>query len=249
MINNKKHRAFTLIELLVVIAIIGILATIATISLGSIRSEARDSKRVADIKQVQTALEMFYNDNNRYPTEGEWATGILATTTSYGTTTYMAHVPGAINPPDGSCNSGNQFAYIPSDDNRSYSIAYCLGGQVSSINSGANCATPDGINAGNNCNYCLINQQDCSWKNIGNDEFNGSGGVVSIYAYNNTPYVTFGDGNYNGKTTVMKYNGSNWVYVGNPGFSTNNSAWPSLFIDNGTLILLIPAEMTLRPRL
>ncbi len=62
---NKK--GFTLIELLVVIAIIGLLSTLAVVALGSAREKARDSKRLADLKQVQTALELYYTDNNEYP--------------------------------------------------------------------------------------------------------------------------------------------------------------------------------------
>jgi len=64
--NSKK--AFTLIELLVVIAIIGILATVSIISLSNARAKSRDAKRVGDMKQIQTALELFFNDKNRYPT-------------------------------------------------------------------------------------------------------------------------------------------------------------------------------------
>ena len=63
---NKK--GFTLIELLVVIAIIGLLSTLAVVALGSARQKARDSKRLSDLKQVQTALELYYTDNNSYPT-------------------------------------------------------------------------------------------------------------------------------------------------------------------------------------
>jgi len=63
---NKK--GFTLIELLVVVAIIGLLSTLAVVALSSARLRARDSKRLSDLKQVQTALELYYTDNNAYPT-------------------------------------------------------------------------------------------------------------------------------------------------------------------------------------
>ncbi len=58
----KNKKGFTLVELLVVIAIIGLLATIAFISLNSARGKARDAKRVSDFRQIQTALELYYND-------------------------------------------------------------------------------------------------------------------------------------------------------------------------------------------
>ena len=72
MANNKKcgcgsSKGFTLIELLVVIAIIGILATIVLVSLNSARSKARDTQRVADLRQIQTAMEMYYDSHGTYP--------------------------------------------------------------------------------------------------------------------------------------------------------------------------------------
>lgn len=73
MIINKK-KGFTLIELLVVIAIIGLLSTLAVVALNSAREKARDAKRVADVKQVQTALELYFNDAQGYPVE---AVGIV----------------------------------------------------------------------------------------------------------------------------------------------------------------------------
>ncbi|MFA4880125.1 MAG: prepilin-type N-terminal cleavage/methylation domain-containing protein [Candidatus Doudnabacteria bacterium] len=74
--HNKKHKfltGFTLIELLVVIAIIGLLATIVTVSVNSARKKARDTQRRASMKQLQTALELYYDSSNAYPsTGGAW---------------------------------------------------------------------------------------------------------------------------------------------------------------------------------
>ena len=76
--KNLKS-GFTLIELLVVIAIIGILSSVVLASLNSARMKARDAKRIADFRQVQTALELFYDSYGRYPQspghatwEGHW---------------------------------------------------------------------------------------------------------------------------------------------------------------------------------
>jgi len=70
----KHTKGFTLIELLVVVAIIGLLSSVIMASLNSARIKARDAKRAEDIHQIQTAVEMYYNDNGHYPnSSGSWA--------------------------------------------------------------------------------------------------------------------------------------------------------------------------------
>ncbi|MCX6735485.1 MAG: type II secretion system protein [Candidatus Parcubacteria bacterium] len=67
---KKRNKGFTLIELLVVIAIIALLSTTVMTSLSAARQKSRNAKRMADMKAIQTALEMYYNDNNGYPNPG-----------------------------------------------------------------------------------------------------------------------------------------------------------------------------------
>ncbi|HNZ51713.1 MAG TPA: prepilin-type cleavage/methylation domain-containing protein, partial [bacterium] len=62
LVINKKSKyslaAFTLIELLVIIAIIALLSTLSVIALNNARAKARDARRLSDVKQISTALEL-----------------------------------------------------------------------------------------------------------------------------------------------------------------------------------------------
>ncbi|MFZ3011486.1 MAG: type II secretion system protein [Minisyncoccia bacterium] len=61
-----RTKGFTLIELLVVVAIISLLSSVVFASLNSAREKARDARRKVDLKQIQTALELYYNECGSY---------------------------------------------------------------------------------------------------------------------------------------------------------------------------------------
>jgi len=64
---GNSQRGFTLIELLVVIAIIGLLSSVVLASLNTARLKARDARRLSDLRQIQIAFELYFDDNNQYP--------------------------------------------------------------------------------------------------------------------------------------------------------------------------------------
>lgn len=64
---NKLPTGFTLIELLIVLAIISILAVLGTYGFTSALKISRDTKRAADLKVIQAALEQYHNDQHYYP--------------------------------------------------------------------------------------------------------------------------------------------------------------------------------------
>lgn len=71
MISHRHSLAgFSLIELLVVVAIIGLLASVVFVSLNKSRVKARDAKRLSNMRQLITALELYYSDNDGYPEAG-----------------------------------------------------------------------------------------------------------------------------------------------------------------------------------
>lgn len=133
----KKNKAFTLIELLVVIAIIGILSTLAVVALQSSRADSRDAKRLADVRQIQKALEMYFLENGSYPSD--ISSGIAS-----GTTIYMAQIPVAPTPADGNCPSyNNTYTYVASSS--SYTLDFCLGSKTGEFDAGGKRATNEGI--------------------------------------------------------------------------------------------------------
>ncbi len=145
----KKRKGFTLIELLVVIAIIGLLSTLAVVALNNARQKARDSKRVSDIKQIQTALELYFNDKNSYPNGTSAVLGdtdyVCLDEDGFGAscgadkTIYMGQVPA--NP------SPNGANYTYNKGSGTYTIDFTLEGSTGQLSSGVNCATPTGISS------------------------------------------------------------------------------------------------------
>lgn len=59
----SPRKGFTLIELLVVISIIGLIATIASVALKNAKIKSRDTKRLADMKQLHSAMELCLDAN------------------------------------------------------------------------------------------------------------------------------------------------------------------------------------------
>ncbi len=113
-------RGFTLIELLVVIAIISILASVVLANLGSARQKGRDGKRVSDVKQIQLALELYYDTNSQYPLNG-WANLSAALSG-----VYIAQTP---NDPI----AGNTYGYYATPSGCDNSATKCTGYYVGAI--------------------------------------------------------------------------------------------------------------------
>jgi prepilin-type N-terminal cleavage/methylation domain-containing protein len=74
---QKQSFGFTLIELLMVIAIISILAAVIGVNALQSGQQSRDAKRQADVKSLQSAVELYKNKNGRYPEAcrgaGQWS--------------------------------------------------------------------------------------------------------------------------------------------------------------------------------
>jgi len=138
-------KGFTLVELLVVIAIIGILSTLSVVSLNSARAKSRDARRLSDIKQIRTALDMYYDSSSTYPLSctTTLGTGNCACLTSVGwTNTSTTNCTGTIfmqKVPSDPLSSAS-YTYTSTSSGQSYEIVYKL-----EANSGNSTATPSSM--------------------------------------------------------------------------------------------------------
>ncbi len=64
-IKPSLYRAFTLIEIMIVTLIIGILLSIALPNMGRAREVARQKTCVANLRQIETAKELWAMDNHK----------------------------------------------------------------------------------------------------------------------------------------------------------------------------------------
>lgn len=73
--RTNSHKGFTLIELLVVVAIIGLLLSIISVALTAQRVKARDARRLSDLKQIKSGLDLYYDNGGGYPDTASWVVG------------------------------------------------------------------------------------------------------------------------------------------------------------------------------
>jgi type IV pilus assembly protein PilA len=79
----NDERGFTLIELLVVILIIGILAAIAIPSFLNQKDKANDAAAKTYVRNMQTAQETYFTDNNTYANSVATLVGVESSLSQY----------------------------------------------------------------------------------------------------------------------------------------------------------------------
>ncbi len=154
------NKGFTLIELLVVIAIIALLSSVALIATMSARQKSRDAKRLADMTQMNTGLELYFSTNKGYPSSTNGIPSALVPA-------FASSLPTSPLPADGGCSTtpypapangsnGDVYYYYPTGtsytapDNvttvyPSYGYYFCLGGQTGIFAPGVHLLTPVGL--------------------------------------------------------------------------------------------------------
>jgi len=94
----KRRLGFTLIELIISVSIVAILTGVSLVIIkpAAIRAKARDSRRSNAILSIQTALELYYTQNSRYPCTGN--SGLCTGTINWQAITTTSSVYSALKP-------------------------------------------------------------------------------------------------------------------------------------------------------
>ena len=163
---KTSQNGFTLLELLVVVGIVALVGIFSVVAVNSARSKQRDATRLSNVRQIQSALEDFFNETNAYPV-GEAlplgdasvssclsVTGFLGDCSAESATiirivprTYEGGLKGNVTCGD---PARNAFCYSMKQNGDLYGIQFELENGLSSagLQEGVNCAVPGKMQAG-----------------------------------------------------------------------------------------------------
>lgn len=133
-----KNKGFTLVELMIVIAVLSVLLGMVLIAIDpqKVIEDTKDSRARAEMNQLKTALQLYFNDNNAYP-EGTCngdgcRTGILATAL---VPTYIKALPDVV---------GGSFEFFYQGETADYDAGINLNNAVNDDNNTvAKCRPPE----------------------------------------------------------------------------------------------------------
>lgn len=164
--DTSSQKKVSLLEVLIIVAIVALIGFFAVVAVNSARSKQRDATRIANIRQLQSALEDYFNENNSYPSAQLLPLGDAAQSACLGMSgfrgdcssepsIFLRYVPGTYT--DGleglvSCGepARSAFCYSQRKDGDDYVIHFELenGLRVAGLQDGVNCAEPKGMKAG-----------------------------------------------------------------------------------------------------
>ncbi len=115
-----------------------VVSTIKTAFQGP-QESSRDAKRLSDVRQMASALELYFNDKNRYPASKDGKPVGLSPS-------YIGEFPNSPTPADGNCTDYyNTYWYETSTDGSTYQLTFCLGKNTGGYTSGIMKLSPRGI--------------------------------------------------------------------------------------------------------
>jgi hypothetical protein len=113
-------------------------------ALESAQRRARDAKRLADIRQLASALELYFNDNNSYPeAKNGQPVGLVPT--------YIGVLPTSPVPAEGPCDDYHNTYWYEAPGpapHTTYSYSFCLSADTGGLPAGNRQMTQNGMDSG-----------------------------------------------------------------------------------------------------
>ena len=113
-------KGFTLIELIVSIAIIAVLSAMIFVSIKEAKIKSRDAQRIANMREINNALNLYENANSQYPIYTGNITGSDPMSIALKNTKSML-----ITPTD-PLNSAPYIYTYSSSDGTTFTLGFCL---------------------------------------------------------------------------------------------------------------------------
>lgn len=152
------------IELLVIVLVIGLMGTLSGAAVMTARAHTRDITRLAQVREIQMGLEMYYQNHSAYPIATDYmalgqaltscltSDGFTAPCSASGPTPYIEYVSspptGGLDGTTGCDGVDDAYCYVANED--AYRIQFELerANPALDLVKGANCATEDGLKPG-----------------------------------------------------------------------------------------------------
>lgn len=132
--KKNSSRAFTIIELILTMIVFGTIVLIFIIRFGSTKEITRNSRRIIDIKIMQTALAVYYDKEGRYPNN----------INELVKKEYLNVLPTNPWPRDERGCPDKDYVYTAISDTKDYTIDYCISIKVGGVTAGYYYANKDG---------------------------------------------------------------------------------------------------------
>jgi hypothetical protein len=123
--GRTKYVVFAVLAFLLIPVMI--LGSVVLLALNSARVKSRDALRVAEVRQIATAAELYYNDRGQYPTSLNDLTP-----------DYLNTIPTAPTPAEPGCTEEENSYSYRALSTQEYEISFCLGGATGEFDAGVN---------------------------------------------------------------------------------------------------------------
>lgn len=178
--REKNRKAFSWLEISITVFLIVTLAILSLVVFINIQDRILDSKRIEDIKTIQTALDKYANENGGiFPSSEEVIPGKVFKAKDG--SVLLEKVPMNPNPRGGkNCPEGD-YKYDLNPSGKTYTLKYCLNRGYKELSGGTCLAFPGMLCVQNDICSCSVQAKHCcGYCKIGNT---CGGGILATKNY------------------------------------------------------------------